>query len=125
MSYLTHLVCSHCRQEYSADQLIRTCRQCDHPLLACYDLAKARAELDRDEVDRRPSDLWRFREMLPVREPRYVVTLGEGGKPVLKLNQLARELGLNRLFIKDEGQNPTGSFKALGLSAAVSRVPLS
>ena len=121
MSYLTHLVCSHCRQEYSADQLIRTCTRCDHPLLACYDLAKARAELDRDEVSQRPSDLWRFRELLPVRDPRYIVTLGEGGKPVLKLNQLARELGLNHLFIKDEGQNPTGSFKALGLAAAVSR----
>lgn len=121
MSYITHLECSHCYQEYSADQLIRLCIRCHHPLLARYNITKARLELDRDELSRRPSHLWRFRELLPVRDPRYIVTLGEGGKPVLGLNQLGRDLGLNRLFIKDEGQNPTGSFKALGLSAAVSR----
>ncbi|HEX6383223.1 MAG TPA: threonine synthase [Anaerolineae bacterium] len=121
MSYLTHLECSHCHLRYHADQLIRLCTNCDHPLLARYDLAKVAAALDRDEVARRPDGLWRYRELLPVRDSRYIVTLGEGGKPVLRLNQLARELGLNHLFIKDEGQNPTGSFKALGLSTAVSR----
>jgi threonine synthase len=65
--------------------------------------------------------MWRFEELLPVRDPQYIVTLGEGGKPILKLNQLGPDLGLNQLYIKDEGQNPTGSFKALGLAAAVSR----
>ncbi len=59
--------------------------------------------------------------MLPVADPDKIVTLGEGGKPILKLDLLGKELGLNQLFIKDEGQNPTGSFKALGISAAVSR----
>jgi threonine synthase len=121
MSYLIHLECSYCHQLYDADQVIRLCHHCEYPLLARYDLAKAAAELDRDEIARRPAGLWNYHELLPVRDPQYIVTLGEGGKPVLKLNQLGQELGLNHLFIKDEGQNPTGSFKALGLSAAVSR----
>lgn len=121
MNYLTHLECSHCQTRYEADQLIRLCKQCDHPLLARYDLAKAAAELDRDEVAQRRPTLWRFQELLPVRNPQHIVTLGEGGNPVLPLGNLGKRLGLENLFIKDEGQNPTGSFKALGLSTAVSR----
>jgi len=121
MSYLTHLECSHCGLHFDADQLNRLCTNCGLPLLARYDLAKAAQELDRDEVERRPASLWQFRELLPVRDSRYIVTLGEGGKPVLRLDQLGKELGLKRLLIKDEGQNPTGSFKALGLATAVSR----
>ncbi len=120
MNYLTHLECSLTGQIYNADQLIRL-SDAGQPLLARYDLDKARAELDRDEVMRRPASMWRFRELLPVRDPQYIATLGEGGKPALKLNQLGRHLGLHQLYLKDEGQNPTGSFKALGLSAAVSR----
>ncbi|HUM71354.1 MAG TPA: threonine synthase, partial [Chloroflexota bacterium] len=78
-------------------------------------------EVDRDALLLRPCDMWRFRELLPVRDPHYITTLGEGGTPVLKLDQLGQQLGLNQLYLKDEGQNPTGSFKALGLAAAVSR----
>ncbi|MFQ5398806.1 MAG: threonine synthase [Anaerolineae bacterium] len=121
MSYLTHLECSYCGRQHDAEQLIRTCPDCGYPLLAQYDLPKAAAALDRDEIARRPASLWRFHELMPVRDPRYMITLGEGGKPVLKLAQLAQKLGLSQLYIKDEGQNPTGSFKALGLATAVSR----
>ncbi|MGD2048240.1 MAG: threonine synthase [Chloroflexota bacterium] len=121
MSYLTHLECSYCRQRHDAGQLIRLCPDCGYPLLARYDLAKAAAELDRDEIKARPAGLWRFREMLPVGDPDFMITLGEGGKPTLKLEKLGRRLGLSQLYIKDEGQNPTGSFKALGLAVAVSR----
>lgn len=120
MSYLTHLECSLTGERYDADQIIRL-SQAGQPLLARYDLEKARRELDRDEMLRRPCDMWRFHEMLPVRDPQYITTLGEGGTPILKLDQLGRQLGLRRLYLKDEGQNPTGSFKALGLAAAVSR----
>ncbi|MBX3054934.1 MAG: threonine synthase [Anaerolineae bacterium] len=120
MSYLSHLECSLTGQCYDADQVIRL-SDAGQPLLARYDLAKAAAELDRDRVMSRPCDMWRFRELLPVRDPHYITTFGEGGKPVLKLDQLGRRLGLNQLYLKDEGQNPTGSFKALGLAAAVSR----
>jgi threonine synthase len=121
MSYLSHLECSHCGRDYDADQLIRICHDCGLPLLARYDLDRAKTEIDRDEIAARPGGLWRFAEVLPVRDPRFVVTLGEGGTPVLKLDHLGAELGLSQLFIKDEGLNPTGSFKALGLSTAVSR----
>jgi threonine synthase len=120
MNYLTHLECSLTSKRYDADQLIRLSDE-GMPLLARYDLEKARAEIDRDELMKRPCDMWRFRELLPVRDPKYIVSLGEGGKPILKLNQLGPHFGLNNLYIKDEGQNPTGSFKALGLAVAVSR----
>lgn len=121
MSYLTDLQCSYCQHIYDADQLIRLCQACGQPLLARYDLSKAAQELDRDKVIRRSGGMWRFKELLPVRDPRYIFSLGEGGKPVLPLPRLGKDLALDHLYIKDEGQNPTGSFKALGLAAAVSR----
>ncbi|MGH2536380.1 MAG: threonine synthase [Candidatus Promineifilaceae bacterium] len=121
MSYLARLECSCCGRDYDADRLIRVCLACGYPLLARYDLERAAAELDRDALTARPAGLWRYRELLPVRDPAHIVTLGEGGQPVLKLERLGRRLGLDELYLKDEGQNPTGSFKALGLAVAVSR----
>lgn len=121
MSYLTHLEAAYAPYTYDPDQLIRLCPHSGSPLLPRYDLAKAAAELDRDKLACRPPSLWRFRELLPVRDPKHIVTLGEGGKPVLPLPNLGTHFGLRQLYMKDEGQNPTGSFKALGLSAAVSR----
>lgn len=121
MNYLTHLECSCCQIRHDAEQLIRLCPECDQPLLARYDLDRARREVDRDQLTGRDANMWRFRELLPVRDPSYIVTLGEGGRPILKLDHLGDALGLNHLYLKDEGQNPTGSFKALGLAAAVSR----
>lgn len=120
MSYLTHLECSLTGRHYNAEQLIRLSDD-GQPLLARYDLEKARTEIDREKITRRPGGMWRFREMLPVRDPQFITSLGEGGKPVLPLAQLGARLGLKQLFMKDESQNPTGSFKALGLAAAVSR----
>jgi len=121
MSYLTNLECSHCGHAYDADQLIRLCPQCELPLLARYDIEKAKASIDRDALASRPASMWRFHEMLPVRDLENRIDLGEGGKPILKLKHLSRSMGLNNVYIKDEGQNPTGSFKALGLATAVSR----
>jgi threonine synthase len=121
MSFLSHLECSNCGSFYDADELIRVCLECGYPLLARYHLDQAREQLDRDEISERAADLWRFRELLPVRDPANIVSMGEGGKPLLKLKRLGQQLGLSNLYLKDEGQNPTGSFKALGLSVAVSR----
>jgi len=121
MNYLDHLECSHCSRRYEADKLLRLCLDCNLPLLARYDLPRAAAELDRDKLQNRPATIWRYRELLPVRLPENIVTLGEGGKPLLRTPRLGNYFGLNNLFVKDEGQNPTGSFKALGLSVAVSR----
>jgi threonine synthase len=120
VSYLSHLECSLTGERYEGDELIRLSKA-GQPLLARYDLRKAAAELDRDKIARRAATLWRFHELLPVRDPSRIVSLGEGGKPILKLDRLGQHLGLRQLFLKDEGQNPTGSFKALGLSVAVSR----
>jgi threonine synthase len=120
-SFLTHLECSNCARLYDADQLIRVCTECGYPLLARYNLTAASRKLVKEEFQQRPAGLWRFRELLPVRDPKFIVTLGEGGRPILSLKNIGRRLGLNNLYLKDEGSNPTGSFKALGLSAAISR----
>jgi len=91
------------------------------PLLVRYDLEAVRAALPRAELARRPSDLWRYRELLPVEADANVVSLGEGTTPLLACPRLAVELGLEQLWIKDESHLPTGSFKARGLALAVSR----
>ncbi len=121
MSYLTHLECSVCARSYSADQAINLCAHCARPLLARYDLQEAGRRLDRDRLQSRAPTIWRYQELLPVRDPATIVSLGEGGSPVLPLPRLGECYGLRHLYLKDEGQNPTGSFKALGLSVAISR----
>ncbi|MEJ2720968.1 MAG: threonine synthase [bacterium] len=121
MCYLTHLECSLCGRTYDPDQLWNLCPSCARPLVARYDLATARQELDRDAVARRSENLWRYHELLPVRDPRFALNLGEGFTPLFHAERLAAQLGFAGLYIKDEGNNPTGSFKARGLGVAVSR----
>lgn len=121
MNYLTHLQCSNCLQSQDAGQLVKVCMDCGYPLLARYDLARAAIDIDRNAIESRYRGLWRFHELLPVQDQEYIVSLGEGGRPVLAIDQLGRKLGINSLWLKDEGSNPTGSFKALGLSVALSR----
>ena len=91
------------------------------PLLARYDLEAVRHSLTPAAVAGRAPTLWRYQEVLPVRDPACRVSLGEGFTPLVNSPRLARRLGLGRLWIKDEGQNPTGSFKDRGLCMAVSR----
>ena len=122
-SYLTHLQCSICQRHYDADQLNTISPCCSKPLLAQYDLHAVARNLTQDQVAQRPATMWRYHELLPVREEQHVLTLGEGMTPLLAAPRLAPR-GLEskaRLFVKDEGQNPTGSFKARGMAAAVSR----
>ncbi|MBI2323073.1 MAG: threonine synthase [Chloroflexi bacterium] len=121
MSYLTHLECTACGQTSSSDELQTVCRSCGKVLYARYDLARARRELDRGAFAGRPPTLWRWHELLPVRDPAHVLTLGEGGTPLLPAPRLGAELACDRLFIKEEGLNPTGTFKARGMAVAVSR----
>lgn len=120
-STFTHLECSHCGEEYNADELHRLCPACDSPLLARYDLQAAAAVITPGQISERENDMWRWREVLPVREPENVISLGEGGTPLIHAQRLGEQVGLSQLYIKDEGGNPTGSFKARGLSMAVSR----
>jgi threonine synthase len=121
MTYLTHLSCSECGAHFNADAIQTFCLACQAPLMAQYDLEAARQQLDREAISRRPPGMWRWAELLPVHDPQYRLTLGEGDAPLLSLPRLGAELGLPDLFCKEEGRNPTGSFKARGLAAAVSK----
>ncbi|MGA8306167.1 MAG: threonine synthase [Candidatus Acidiferrales bacterium] len=114
---ITHLECSKCGEKYSHEKLQNWCA-CGGPLLARYDLAKAARTLTRETLKSRPANMWRYAEVLPARE---AVSLGEGMTPVIHSRRLGTRLGLDALYVKDEGLNPTGSFKARGLSAAVTR----
>jgi threonine synthase len=114
-SAITHLCCSSCGAEHSHKQLINLC-SCGKPLLARYDLQRAARTLTRETLRGRVPSMWRYTEVLPDAEP---VTLGEGLTPLIAARRLGERLGLQNLFIKDEGLNPTASFKARGLSAAV------
>jgi threonine synthase len=114
---ITHLECSKCGEKYSHEKLQNLCA-CGGPLLARYDLAKAARTLTREALKLRTPNMWRYAEILPARE---AVSLGEGMTPVIHAPRLGARLGLDALYVKDEGLNPTGSFKARGLSAAVTR----
>ncbi len=121
MSFLSHLECAMCGKELEADRLWNLCPACGKPLLARYDLERASRAISREVIAGREANLWRYRELLPVRDPRHVLCLGEGFTPLIHATRLGQAVGLDNLFIKDEGLNPTASFKARGLSVAVSR----
>ncbi len=120
-SYLTHLDCTYCGATYSADDLHTLCPACGKVLYPRYDLAGAAAAMTREALAERPFGLWRYHEVLPVRNPANVVTLGEGGTPLLPLERFGASIGVPGLLAKDEGLNPTASFKARGLCMAISR----
>ncbi|MEW6723561.1 MAG: threonine synthase [Bacillota bacterium] len=120
MSYLTHLECSRCGQQYPSEEPHALC-PCGGPLLARYDLAGLATYWRPADLAGRPWNMWRYRELLPVREEVNIVSLGEGGTPLIRATRLQRELGVGELLVKDEGLNPTGSFKARGAAAGVSR----
>jgi threonine synthase len=120
-SALTHLDCPECHRTYKADRLQTYCEDDRSPLLARYDLDRARQSLDPKAAASRPRGIWRWAEILPVRKEEHRLTLGEGDTPMLPASRLGRSLGLANLYIKDESSNPTGSFKARGLAMAVAR----
>ncbi|MCA1635803.1 MAG: threonine synthase [Acidobacteria bacterium] len=117
---VTHLECAACGTRHEAQRLQNLCVECGKPLLVRYDLGTAGRTLTKESLKGRRSDLWRYREVLPVAHDENVVSLGEGWTPLLRAARLGERLGLERLYIKDESQNPTQSFKARGMSAAVS-----
>lgn len=103
------------------DGLATVSECCGKVLFVRYDLPRLGREVSRGELDRRAANMWRFNELLPVSDPVAVISLGEGGTPLLEAATLARQVGVRRLLIKEEGLNPTGSFKARGIAAAVSK----
>ncbi|MBM3124915.1 MAG: threonine synthase [Chloroflexi bacterium] len=120
-SYASDLQCSDCGKRYSIHEVHTYCPDCQAPLLVNYDLEAARQHVDRDVIHSRVKGMWRWHEVLPVLDPRFMVSLGEGDTPLLNLPRLGGSFNFKQLFVKDESSNPTGSFKARGLSAAVSK----
>ncbi len=120
-SYAEYLECTNCHKEYDYINPYRTCQECGKVLYVKYDMEKARRNFDRNSLTGRVSSMWRYYEMMPIKDESNIVSLGEGMTPLLKADNLAKALNCSDIYIKDEGCNPTGSFKARGLSAAVSR----
>ena len=121
ISYLTHLECTYCHNTFSAEEPHRVCSDCGKVLYPRYDLKAAGTSLDREMLKERPSNMWRYFEVMPIRDEANVITLGEGFTPIFKTERLGEKMGCSALYMKDEGINPTASFKARGLSAAVSK----
>ncbi len=118
-TFVSHLECSLTGARYPADQ-VSTLSDAGRPLLVRYDLAALGRALTKTALAARAPDMWRYREFLPVRRAESIVSLGEMMTPVLAAPRTARQFGGRKLFVKDEGRLPTGSFKARGLAVAVS-----
>jgi threonine synthase len=118
--HVKNLECSFCHREYEPGRLRNVCTECGKPLLVRYDLKRIAKFMTRQSLFARRADIWRYRELLPVRREDNIVTLGEGWTPLLHAKTLGESLGLSELYVKDESLNPTQSFKARGMSVAVS-----
>ena len=118
MNSVTFLECSLCSRKFEAGKVHNLC-ECGGPLLVRYDLEKLRRTWNREQIASGPNSMWRYAPVLPPSEPN-IVTLGEGWTPLVRTRRLGSHMGAESLWVKDEGLNPTGSFKARGLSCAVS-----
>jgi threonine synthase len=119
--FVSHIECTVCGRRHEAGQLLTVCRDCGQMLAVRYDLPRAAAAVTPESLKSRPPGMYRFRELVPLDAAEEPVTLGEGGTPLLALPRLAAHLGLRHLWAKDEGQNPTGTFKARGLGMAITK----
>jgi threonine synthase len=121
MSFLIHLECTGCHLQLKPDKLWNLCPKCNKPLFARYDLKQVMNTIKKEEILKRSTHIWRYKEVLPVHDSRCMLTLGEGNTPLINAKGLEAEFNHTGIFIKDEGLNPTGSFKARGLCVAVSK----
>src|SRR6476620_1751045 len=119
--FVSHIECTVCGRRHEAGQLLTVCQDCGQMLAVRYDLPRAAAAVTPESLKSRPPGMYRFRELVPLDAAEEPVTLGEGGTPLLALPRLAAHLGLRHLWAKDEGQNPTGTFKARGLGMAITK----
>jgi threonine synthase len=119
MSFVSHLECARCRKRIELGRVHSLC-DCGSPLLVRYQLAGVEGPALRRRLASRPPNLWRYRELLPVTQESSIVSLGEGFTPLLQARRLGEKLGVANLYLKDEGVNPTGSFKARGQAVAIS-----
>jgi threonine synthase len=121
VSFVSHVECTVCGHRHDAKRVLTVCERCGQMLAVRYDLERVKGAVTRDALRGRPPGMYRFRELTPLDDREEPVTLGEGGTPLLPLPRLAGHLGLRHVWGKDEGQNPTGSFKARGLGMAITR----
>ncbi|MGZ0085749.1 threonine synthase [Caldibacillus thermoamylovorans] len=119
-SYVSHLYCPKCARTYDVDHVHQLC-ECGSPLLVAYDLEAMRQEVVREALKEREPSLWRYHELLPVKRPEHIVSLGEGMTPLVPMPRLGKEIGIEALYMKDEGVIPTGTFKARGAAVGVSK----
>jgi threonine synthase len=120
MSFFTDLICTKTGKSYDKSKLLNLSEE-GAPLFARYDLDAIKEALPKEKLADREPTMWRYAEVMPVEDPAYRVSLGEGFTPLMQASSLGKEIGVPNLLIKDEGANPTGSFKARGLSAAISK----
>lgn len=120
MNFVTHLECANCGVRYAADQVHNLCTACQRPLWVRYDLDAVRRSFSKDALNDRPASLWRYQELLPIREPAKIVSLDETMTPLMRTPRLGAHFGVDQLFVKDESRLPTGSFKARGMALAIS-----
>ncbi|MBI1928980.1 threonine synthase [Candidatus Poribacteria bacterium] len=121
MNFLTHLECSRCAETHEHETPQNLCTKCGKPLFPRYALDKIAQAWDRASLSQRAPSLWRYAELLPVIQPLHIVSLGETMTPLIRADRLGNVLGLKALWVKDESRLPTGSFKARGLTMAVSK----
>ena len=121
MSFVSHVECTICGQRHDAKRLLSVCERCGQMLAVRYDVERVARAVTKDALRQRPPGMYRFRELTPLDDGEEPATLGEGGTPLLALPRLASHLGLRHVWGKDEGQNPTGTFKARGLGMTITR----
>lgn len=121
MNFFTHLECGYCSKVFDKNKIWNLCPECGKPLLARYDIESAKKSFSKEILKEREKTLWRYFEMLPINKEEFKLSLGEGFTPLIKAEKLSNEIGVQNLFIKEEGLNPTTSFKARGLCVAISK----
>jgi threonine synthase len=120
MNFVTHLECANCSQRYDASRVHNLCTACQRPLWVRYDLEALKKKFSKKDLFGRPPTIWRYLEMLPIKNPDTIVSLTESITPILHTARLAAEFGVKHLYVKDESRLPTGSFKSRGMTMAIS-----
>ncbi|NJE25238.1 threonine synthase [Thermococcus sp. MV5] len=120
--FVEKLVCSKCGSEFSPASLYFSCPKCGERLDIFYDYNKISEIISKDELKKRGPSVWKYTELLPIQDSSKIISLGEGGTPLIRSKRLAEKLGLRELYIKDETRNPTGSFKDRPIVVGISRV---
>ena len=121
-SLITELECTNCGKKYQENKINTLCDSCGKVLYARYDLEQAKETLTKEAIQKRKVyNIWRWHEIMPVKEEKHRITLGEGWTPLVRVDNFGKKNDLSNVFIKDEGQNPTGTFKSRGLCAAVAK----